>query len=91
MKDRTTDEAYEALWRSYEAANKRIKELEVQADHLRLTISKLEALLIEGYEAIKNPAENGFGRINTMTPISKEEDSEPSTLLDVSPMFRLVG
>lgn len=41
------DKAYDALFQSYEESNMRIKELEVQCGHFRLTISKLESLLVQ--------------------------------------------
>ena len=46
MNDKS-DAAYDALFRSYEGANKRIKELEETCACLRLTISKLESLLTQ--------------------------------------------
>lgn len=41
------DKACDALFRSYENANKRLKELEETCACLRLTISKLESLLTQ--------------------------------------------
>lgn len=46
MNDKS-DASYDALFRSYEGANKRIKELEETCACLRLTISKLESLLTQ--------------------------------------------